>query len=192
VSPKGQLFDTDNAIVSGLGVVVLSAAGIVAQLLFGSRAPWLLTSAGSLALATGIILIVVAAATGSTASYRGGTVLAGAGFGSAYLGGLRALSIRLPAEHSAAVLSAFFVVAYAALSVPAILAGVAVSHITLESTFEISGSIVAAIGLFVALLAWRTRPAPPAEATERTETLRHVAECVDILRTPVVPTPPSA
>jgi hypothetical protein len=51
------------------------------------------------------------------------------------------------------VLSAYYLVAYGALSVPAILAGVTVSYITLESTFEIFGCIVAAIGLLVAFQA---------------------------------------
>ena len=55
-------------------------------------------------------------------------------------------------------MSAFYVTAYASLSVPAVLAGVVVTHISLQSTFEIFGSVVAAIALVVALEAWRTRP----------------------------------
>jgi protein-S-isoprenylcysteine O-methyltransferase Ste14 len=55
-------------------------------------------------------------------------------------------------------MAAFFVAAYASLSVPAVLAGVLVTHISLQSTFEIFGSVVAAIALVVALEAWRTRP----------------------------------
>jgi MFS family permease len=154
----GQLFDTSNAIVSGIGVVALAAAAAVAQLLSGRSAPWIATSIGSLALAAGIILIVVAAATDSSAIYLIGAILGGAGFGAAFLGGLRALVSRIPAEQRAAVLSAFYVVAYGALSVPAILAGVVVSYLSLQATFEIFGSVVAGIGLVVALEAWRTRP----------------------------------
>ncbi len=57
-------------------------------------------------------------------------------------------------------MSAFYVTAYGSLSVPAILAGVVVSYLSLQATFEIFGSVVAAIGLVVALVAWRTRPIP--------------------------------
>jgi len=57
------------------------------------------------------------------------------------------------------VLSAFYVVAYASLSVPAVLAGIVVTYVTLPATFEIFGSVVAAIALVVAFEAWRTRPA---------------------------------
>ena len=56
------------------------------------------------------------------------------------------------------MLSAFYVVAYAALSIPAVLAGIVVTHIGLDTTFEIFGSVVAGIALIVAFEAWRTRP----------------------------------
>ncbi len=153
-----QLFGTSNAIVAGIGVVALAAAAAVAQLLTGRSAPWIATSVGSLALAAGIILIVVAAAIGSSVAYLAGSILGGAGFGAAYLGGLRALVAQIPTEHRAGVLSAFYVVAYGSLSVPAILAGIVVSSISLETTFEIFGSVVAAIGVVVAFEAWHTRP----------------------------------
>ncbi len=156
----GHLFDTSNAIVSGIGVVALAAAATIAQLLTGRSAPWIAASTGSIALATGIILIVVAAATDSSTIYLIGAILGGAGFGSAFLGGLRALVARIPPEHRATTMSAFYVTAYGSLSVPAILAGVVVSYLSLQATFEIFGSVVAAIGLVVALVAWRTRPIP--------------------------------
>jgi hypothetical protein len=41
-----------------------------------------------------------------------------------------------------------------------VLAGVVVAHAALPTTFEIFGSVVAAIALAVAFEAWRTRPAP--------------------------------
>jgi membrane protein implicated in regulation of membrane protease activity len=56
-------------------------------------------------------------------------------------------------------MSAFYLVAYGSLSVPAVLAGIVVTHLGLESTFEIFGSVVAAVALIVAFEAWRTRPA---------------------------------
>ena len=56
------------------------------------------------------------------------------------------------------MLSAFYIVAYASLSIPAVLAGIAVTHIGLTSTFETFGTVVAAIALVVAFEAWRTRP----------------------------------
>jgi MFS family permease len=167
----GHLLGTSDAIVDGIGIVVLATAATVTQLLTGRVAPWAATAAGSVALAAGILMIVAASAIGSGATYLVGSVLGGVGFGAAFLGGLRALVARIPQEQRAAVMSAFYVVAYGSLSVPAILAGVAVSEISLESTFEIFGSVVAAVGLYVAFEAWRTRPASRPRRTEGREVL---------------------
>src|SRR6266852_4236629 len=86
-----HLFNTANVIVSGIGIVALAAAAVIAQLLTGRTAPWIAASAGSIALAAGMIMIVVAAATDSSLAYLAGSILGGAGFGAAFLGGLRAL-----------------------------------------------------------------------------------------------------
>jgi MFS family permease len=153
-----HLFNTTNVILSGIGIVALAAAAVIAQLLTGRTGPWIAASAGSIALAAGMTMIVVAAATDSSLAYLAGSILGGAGFGAAFLGGLRALVAAIPPEHRAAVMSAFYVAAYTSLSVPAVLAGVAVSYISLQSTFEVFGSVVTGIALVVAFEAWRTRP----------------------------------
>jgi len=111
-----------------------------------------------------MVLIVFAAARGSSAAYLAGSILGGAGFGAAFLGGLRTLSAAIPQQLRAAVMSAFYVAAYASLSVPAVLAGIVVAHVALPTTFEIFGSVVAAIALTVAVEAWRTRPTRPLAA----------------------------
>jgi hypothetical protein len=110
------------------------------------------------ALAAGLLGIVLATATGSGLLYVIATVIAGAGFGVAFLGALRALSSAIPAEHRSSVMSAFYVVAYSSLSVPAIVAGVLTTPLGLNATFEIFGSVIAGVALLVAALAWRTRP----------------------------------
>ena len=51
---------------------------------------------------------------------RSARVVGGAGFGVAFLGALRALSAAIPHEHRAQVMSAFYVVAYSSLSLPAV------------------------------------------------------------------------
>jgi len=155
-----HLFNSSNVIVSGSGIVALAGAAVAAQLLTGRTAPWVGAGAGSIALAAGMLLIVFAAARDSSAAYLAGSILGGAGFGAAFLGGLRALTAAIPPQHRAAVMSAFYVAAYASLSLPAVLAGIVVAHIALPTTFEVFGSVVAAIALIVAFEAWRTRPTP--------------------------------
>ena len=107
-----------------------------------------------------MLLIVLSAASDSRALYWAGAVVGGGGFGVAFLGALRALSAAIPPEHRAAVMSAFYIVAYASLSVPAIIAGRVVTPLGLEATFEIFGSVIAGLALVVAVEAWRTRPRP--------------------------------
>jgi MFS family permease len=106
-----------------------------------------------------MVLIVAAAHTGSSGMFLAGSVLGGIGFGVTFLGGLRALVAAIPHEHRAAVMSAFYIVAYASLSIPAVLAGVVVTHLGLQETFETFGSVVVGIALVVSFEAWRTRPA---------------------------------
>jgi len=158
-SLSATLFETSNHLVAGLGIFALAASGAAAQLIFGRSAPWAGAAYGSLALSLGMVLIVLSAASDSAALYWAGAVIGGGGFGVAFLGALRSLSVAIPPEHRAAVMSAFYIVAYAAISVPAILAGTLVSSLGLQSTFEIFGSVIAGLALVVAFEAYRTRPA---------------------------------
>jgi predicted MFS family arabinose efflux permease len=157
---SATLFDTSDHLVGGLSVFALAGPAAAAQLLFGRSAPWAAAVGGSIALATGLLLIVLAAATDSSAVFVAGAIVGGAGFGVAFLGALRALSAAIPSAHRAEVMSAFYVVAYAALSLPAIAAGVVVTPLGLEPTFELFGSVIAGLALVVAAEAWRTRPRP--------------------------------
>ena len=159
------LFDSTDHLVTALGVFLLAGAGSLAQLAFGRARPWVGAVTGSIALATGMLLIVGAVALDSPALFILGSLVGGAGFGVAFLGALRALSIVIPPDHRAAVMSAFYVVAYLSISVPAILAGLLITPLGLDTTFEVFGAVVAGLALVVAGEAWRTRPrAVPAVA----------------------------
>jgi len=155
---SGVLFDSGDHLVAGIGVFVLAGAGSVAQIVFGRARPWVGAVGGSIALSLGMLLIVAAAGADSAALFIAGSLIGGAGFGVAFLGALRALSAVIPHEHRAAVMSAFYIVAYGALSLPAILAGVLVTPLGLRPTFELFGAVVSALALVVAFEAWRTRP----------------------------------
>ncbi|PZS10077.1 MAG: MFS transporter [Acidimicrobiales bacterium] len=153
-----SLFHTNDHLVAGINIFALTGAAAVGQLAFRHAAPWAGAAAGSLALATGMVTLVVATAADSGALSLVGVLIGGTGFGVAFLGALRVLSAAIPPERRGAVMSAFYIVGYAALSVPAILAGALVTPLGLQLTFEIFGSAVAALALVVAFEAWRTRP----------------------------------
>jgi MFS family permease len=153
------VYKSDSHLVSGLGIFLLATSGAVSQLVFGRLAPWRGAVVGSLALAAGMGLIVAAAATGSAVLFTVGAIVTGAGFGVAFLGGLRALSSVIPPEHRAATMSAFYLVAYGSLSVPAVIAGFVVEPLGVQETFEIFGSAIILVALLVTAEAWRQRPA---------------------------------
>jgi MFS family permease len=155
---SASLFQTSNHLVSGVPVFALAGSAAIGQLVFGRTAPWAGAAAGSVALAAGLVIIVLAAASDSSTLLLTGGILAGVGFGVAFLGALRTLSAAIPPEHRGSVMSAFYVVAYLSLSLPAVIAGFVVTPLGLDETFEIFGSVVAVIALLVAVEAWRQRP----------------------------------
>jgi MFS family permease len=171
---SADLFHSTNHLVTGIGIFALTGSAAVAQLLRGRTAPWAAAAGGSLALAAGMVLLVVAAQTNSGVVYLAGALIGGAGFGVAFLGALRALTSVIPPENRAAVMSAFYIVAYAALSLPAIAGGILVSSAGILATFALFGTIAAALALVVALLAWRTRPRPSARVRRRRELLERL------------------
>jgi MFS family permease len=163
-----QLFDSTNTVLAGIGIVAVGVAATLSQLVLGRTAPWLAAFLGSLALAVGMCLIVLAAAAASSAVYLVGSAVSGVGFGVGFLGGLRGLVGAIPAEHRASVMSAYYIVAYAALSVPALLAGLVVGDLGLTTTFEVFGLIVVVITSLTAAVAWGTRqPAAPGVTSSR-------------------------
>ncbi|MBS1883624.1 MAG: MFS transporter [Actinobacteria bacterium] len=152
------VYHSDSHLLSGLSIFMLAISGAASQLLFGRWAPWRGAVVGSLGLAAGMGLIVAAAATTSAFLFTVGAVATGAGFGIAFLGGLRALSSAIPPEHRAATMSAFYLVAYGSLSVPAVIAGLVVEPLGVQETFEIFGSAIILVALMVTAEAWRQRP----------------------------------
>jgi MFS family permease len=164
---SADLFHTTNHLVTGVGIFALTGAAAVSQLVFGRTKPWAAAAGGSLVLSAGMVLLVIAAKRDSGAVYLAGAVIGGAGFGVAFLGALRALTTVIPPEHRASVMSAFYVVAYSALSLPAIAGGILVTSVGILPTFEAFGTIVAALALIVATLAWRTRPTTTARVSKR-------------------------
>jgi MFS family permease len=153
-----RVFATSNVLVAATPIVLLGGFAAIAQLWMGRAAPWLGATAGALALAFGTAVIVAASTVGSGSLLLLGSAVAGVGFGLAFLSGLRALVAVIPAQQRAGVMSAFYLVAYASLSVPAVLAGLVVRHVGFPVTFEVLGTLVSVVALALAVESWRGRP----------------------------------
>jgi MFS family permease len=150
-SLTAQLFDTHSHLAGGAAVLAMAGSGGLAQLVFHSLPPRVAMWRGSLVLATGMVATVAALSIGEPGVFLGASAVTGIGFGVAFMGAIRLISTTAPTEQRAAVMSAFYVVAYLSLSVPTVIAGLAIPSLGLESTFRIFGSIVVVLGLATAL-----------------------------------------
>jgi hypothetical protein len=90
------LFRTPSPLVGAISVVSLAGPAAIAQIGFRKSTPWAGAAAGSIALAAGMLAVVAASSADSAGVYLAGTIVAGAGFGVAFLGALRALSAAIP------------------------------------------------------------------------------------------------
>ncbi|GHE92666.1 MFS transporter [Streptomyces spiralis] len=128
----------------------------------------LATRLGAVLLTLGASGLAVAIAVASPAIYVGGSVVAGLGVGLTFNGSLRAISAVTPAKSRSEVFSAVYVISYAALSLPALAAGLAAPSWGLETTGYLYVGFVGALSLGAALHAGRSRTHGPGGDPMRT------------------------
>lgn len=152
------LLHTHSHLAGGAAVLALAIPGSLSQLVFHRLEPRLAAGIGAAVLAVGMALTGASLSTGSAALFLAASVITGTGFGLAFLGALRSLTAVVPPDQRAEVMSAFYVVAYLAISVPTIAAGVAVPHLGLEPTFRVFSAAVVVVAGAVAVAALRSAP----------------------------------
>lgn len=114
--------------LGGASVALLTLTGAAAVWLAMKRHALHALLAGATLLAAGTACIRWAAVHGSTTGLLTGSVLAGAGFGSAFLGSLRTvLPLAAPHERSH-LMGVFYIESYLSFSAPAIALGFVVQH----------------------------------------------------------------
>jgi hypothetical protein len=146
----GHLLQTHNELAGGAAAAALMGSGALAQVTGRNLSNRTLTVAGSLLVALGMALTATAVAVGSAPFFLAASAFGGIGFGLAFMGALRHLSAAIPADRRAEVMSAFYVVGYLSLALPAVAAGVTSSAIGLSETFELFSAGVVIIALMVA------------------------------------------
>lgn len=153
---------------AGVGAILFAffVAGAAGAGLAGVVSPsfrlWL--SYGS--LSAGVLITLVGTATASGADYVTGSVIAGLGFGAAFVGVMASLSeITAPTDRGR-VFSAVFVVSYSAFSIPALVAGVAIGAVGLRPTAIAYSAVVVAVTLLAGTLAGRRQLRPVPEQVE--------------------------
>ena len=160
------VFGQTNEAVIGvvIGLFPISAA-TMATLARGMPPPAMARLGGAvLAVGTGVFLLALGWS--SITLFVVASVVAGAGFGPGFLGSLRAVSQLAEPHERAALLSAVYVVSYLAFSLPAVVAGVLITHIGLRDTsFGYGGFVglvaIATLGVERLIVAQRLDSADP-------------------------------
>jgi MFS family permease len=130
----GTVFGQTNYGVIGLVIGLLPLSGAAAAVVARDWSPSTMARRGGAALAAGTGLFLIALGWSSVALFVVASIVAGAGFGAGFLGSLRSVSQLAEPNERAALLSAVYVVSYLAFSVPALVAGVVITHVGLRDT----------------------------------------------------------
>lgn len=147
-----QTFGEDNHIVQGLVVTALTGTGALSAYVARGFTPRAITLYGATALAIGTALGIVAIATESLTGFLITAVIAGTGFGTAFMGILRSITPTVGPEERGELFSAVFVIAYLAFGIPSVAAGFASPHLGLATTATMYGAVVVALSATAALL----------------------------------------
>lgn len=139
--------------IGGLAVAVLTSSGAVAVLLGRKKNAHTLLMIGAAALATGLGVILAGADLGSLVLLLLGPVVAGVGFGGAYLGALRSVLPLAQPQERAGLMAAFYVESYLANALPVVVAGVFVKKNGLLVTANVFGGTVILLALLALVLA---------------------------------------
>jgi len=139
-----------NHLIGGLTVGVLAGVASIGQVAFGKLAPARTALIGLLFLLAGLALLLITLGTESSFVFFAGTAVLGAGWGSTFLGVFRSLAMLADPAHRGELMAAVYVVAYLAMSVPVVVAGLVTSHLGLHRTatiFIIAVAVVCALAL---------------------------------------------
>jgi predicted MFS family arabinose efflux permease len=150
-SLAAQVAGSGSTILGGAALFALAASGAVTLLLFHRTEPRRFALAGSALIIIGVATVLWSVTAPSVVGFFLGTVLAGAGFGAGFQGGLRTIVTMAEPAERAGVISVAYIICYLAMGLPAIVAGVLVVHGTVTRTAQEFGIAVIALAAITAV-----------------------------------------
>jgi hypothetical protein len=122
------LVGSNSRLLGGLALFALASTGALSVFFTRRLTPPNLMKFGSPTLVAGIGVTLAGVALGALPGFFLGTAIAGAGFGASFQGAVRSV-VPLAAPHErAGVLAVLYVIAYLAMGLPAVIAGVGVVY----------------------------------------------------------------
>jgi hypothetical protein len=149
-----KVLDISSPTMTGLVVFILFAASAATQVVLSGAGVRPSLLAGYVALTIGMAVLIVSLISASLVGLIVGAVISGASQGLLFSKGIAAITSRVESERKADATSAYFVVAYLAISVPIIADGFAAQVWTLTTAGVVFASVIAvmAVGGLVALV----------------------------------------
>jgi MFS family permease len=133
-SLAGEVFRSRDLLWGGLVIFVLTALAGTATVVVRAWSARATMIFGCITLFVGAGTTFAAVAMTSAGVFLAGIAIAGIGVGMAFLGSFRVLSALATPGQRASLISAIFIVAYAAFSLPVVIAGIATSRFGLHGT----------------------------------------------------------
>jgi MFS family permease len=128
------VFRSRNLLWGGLVIFLLTALAGGASVVLRAWSARATMMIGCVALVAGAAITFTAIAMTSAGAFLAGIAIAGIGVGSAFLGSFRVLSALATPGQRARLISAIFIVAYTAFSLPVVVAGIATTIVGLHGT----------------------------------------------------------
>jgi hypothetical protein len=159
----GKLLGHNNTVLAGVLMFAFAGVSTALVITLQKMTPVAVMLSGVSALFVGVAVTLVALGTGSVVLFFVGTVIAGAGFGGGFQGGIRIVVPQVAPHQRAGVLSLLYVVSYVGLGVPAVAAGFLTVHgLGLVGAAQVYGVAVMVLSLLALAALVRARRNPAA------------------------------
>jgi MFS family permease len=133
-SVVSRVFGVENHGAAGVILFVFFACAAVTSLFVTDRSSTVKAAYGFPALAAGVVVSLAGVLSESLPLYIVGSIVAGSGWAATFLSAMDNITAATPPAQRGQVFSSVFVASYLAFSVPAVIAGIVVSHIGLRDT----------------------------------------------------------
>jgi MFS family permease len=140
-----QVIGSPNLVWGGLVIFLLTGVAAVAAVAGADIPAGRAMLAGCLILFAGMAITFGAIAAGAAAAFLAGTAVAGVGFGLAFLGAFEMVTALAPPAERAGLVAAIFIVNFLAFSIPAVIAGWAVTRYGLHRTALVYCAVIAVL-----------------------------------------------
>jgi MFS family permease len=144
------LLHTSSHLTGALVIVAVTATGAATSIATRFHDPQKVLIGGALMLALGLGVTILGLNDHQTAVFFLGSVLAGVGFGGGFSGAFKTVVALAPPTERASLVAALYVLCYLGFALPAVAAGIAVTHAGLLATTNVYASVLAALALIAA------------------------------------------